>query len=61
MNELVVYESIIYLFYESIVSIIFASIQDLRYIKYEKELKIEGYIKWKSIDKMEIIEGINQN
>jgi ABC-type antimicrobial peptide transport system permease subunit len=88
LKKLVVYESIIYPFLGSIVSIIFISIQDLRYIKHVKELNPEcyikdiylppkeafiymaivvlfalliGYIKSKSIDKMEIIEGINEN
>lgn len=88
LKKLVVYESIIYPFLGSIVSIIFISIKDLRYIKYIKEGSPEyyikdiylppkegfiymvivvlfglliGYIKSKSIDKMEIIEGINEN
>ncbi|QYE99757.1 FtsX-like permease family protein [Paraclostridium sordellii] len=88
LKKLVVYESIIYPFLGSIVSIIFISIEDLRYIKYIKEGSPEyyikdiylppkegfiymaivvlfglliGYIKSKSIDKMEIIEGINEN
>lgn len=88
LKKLVVYESIIYPFLGSIVSIIFISIEDLRFIKYIKEGRPEyyikdiylppkegfiymaivvlfglliGYIKSKSIDKMEIIEGINEN
>lgn len=88
LKKLVVYESIIYPFLGSIVSIIFISIKDLRFIKYIKEGSPEyyikdiylppkagfiymaivvlfglliGYIKSKSIDKMEIIEGINEN
>lgn len=88
LKKLIVYESIIYPFLGSIVSIIFISIKDLRFIKYIKEGSPEyyikdiylppkegfiymaivvlfglliGYIKSKSIDKMEIIEGINEN
>ncbi|EPZ61850.1 FtsX-like permease family protein [Paraclostridium sordellii] len=88
LKKLVIYESIIYPFLGSIVSIIFISIEDLRFIKYIKEGSPEyyikdiylppkegfiymaivvlfglliGYIKSKSIDKMEIIEGINEN
>ena len=41
LKKLIVYESIIYAFLGSIVSIIFISIEDLRYIKYIKEVSPE--------------------
>ncbi len=93
LKKLVIYESIIYAFLGSIVSIIFIAIEDLKYIKHLKEvsapalqvdLKVRaiymppkeaiifmliavlfafsiGYLKSRSIDKTEIIEGINEN
>lgn len=88
LKKLVVYESIIYPFLGSIISIIFTSIDDIRFIASVKEEHPEyyikdiyipskeafiymaivvlfalliGYMKSKTIDKMEIIEGINKN
>ena len=88
LKKLVIYESIIYPFIGSIISIIFISSKDLKYINIIKEMNqyiyikpiyippkegfifmaivilfafLIGYIKSKSIDKMEIIEGINKN